>query len=220
MAVLGAGCIGAWVGARIAATGTPVHLVGRADLVGRLRDHGLMAAALDGSQAAFPAGGGGRLTAGVAPSGVAEARLVLVAVKGRDSAAAARSIAPHLHPDATVVSLQNGLRNPDRLRAALPRHRVVPGLVSFNIVWDADPAGRARFRQATTGPLALQAGGAPDLERCCGRPACPSSARPTSSRYSGPSCSSTSTTPSTRCRASAWPKSWASGATGRCWPVP
>ena len=165
MAVLGAGCIGAWVGARIAATGTPVHLIGRDDLVDRLRDHGLMADALDGSQAAFFPGGGGTLTASVAADGVADARLVLVAVKGRDSAAAAHSIAPHLHPDATVVSLQNCLRNPDRLRAALPRQRVVAGLVSFNIVWDADPAGRARFRQATTGPLALQAGGAPDLER-------------------------------------------------------
>ena len=52
------------------------------------------------------------------PSAVRDAHVVLFCVKGQDNEAAARAIAPHLAPDAIVVSLQNGVDNVEQIRAA------------------------------------------------------------------------------------------------------
>jgi 2-dehydropantoate 2-reductase len=157
VAVLGAGCIGAWVGGMLARAGCAVTLIGRARLKDAVDAHGLHVAGLGEAAAPVP------LTVALGPEGAAEADVLVVAVKGRDSASAAASVRPHLRPDAVVVSFQNGLRNPDRLRGALPEHRVVPGMVSFNVVWDDAPGGGARFRQLTSGPVAMEGGGAPGL---------------------------------------------------------
>lgn len=157
VAVLGAGCVGGWVGGMLARAGLPVTLIGRPRLAGAVARGGLWVAGL--AQEALPA----PVRVAVGPEGVADADVVVVAVKGRDSAAAAAQVRPHLRDDAVVVSFQNGLRNPGRLRMALPAHRVVPGMVSFNVVWDDAPGGGARFRQLTSGPVALEAGGAPGL---------------------------------------------------------
>jgi 2-dehydropantoate 2-reductase len=77
---------------------------------------------------------------------------VLVTVKGGDTAAAGAALAPILRPDAVVVSFQNGVRNPDILRAALPDHRVLAGMVQFNVLRGDD----GRFHQGTSGGLALE----------------------------------------------------------------
>lgn len=50
-------------------------------------------------------------------SALAEAELVLFAVKSHDTDATARGIRKHLRPGAPVVSLQNGIENVERLRA-------------------------------------------------------------------------------------------------------
>ena len=160
VAVVGAGCIGAWTGARLAHAGASVTLIGRASLAQPVARAGLIATALTGPDACFDPGA---LRVEEGPAAVAGAGIVLVAVKGGSTSAAAQALRPHLAPGAVVVSLQNGLRNPARLRAALPDHTVVPGMVSFNVVWDRAPDGRARFRQTTSGPLALEFGGAPAL---------------------------------------------------------
>ena len=51
--------------------------------------------------------------------GVAEADIVLFCVKSGDTEAVGRQIAPHLRPDATILCLQNGVDNPDRLRGVV-----------------------------------------------------------------------------------------------------
>ena len=157
VAVLGAGCIGAWVGGVLARAGCPVVLIGRPRLAAAVAAGGLHVASLGARARPVP------VTVETAPEAASGADVVVVAVKGGDTVAAAESVRPYLEPDAVVVSFQNGLRNPDRLRQALPAHRVVPGMVSFNVVWDDAPGGGARFRQLTSGPVALEAGGAPGL---------------------------------------------------------
>lgn len=157
MTVLGAGCIGAWVGGMLARAGCAVTLVGRPRLADAVERGGLHVSRLGEDPAPAP------LRVVLGPEGVEQADILVVAVKGRDTAGAAASVRAHLRPETVVVSFQNGLRNPDRLRAALPEHRVVPGMVSFNVVWDDAPGGGARFRQLTSGPIALEAGGAPGL---------------------------------------------------------
>jgi 2-dehydropantoate 2-reductase len=65
------------------------------------------------------------------PSTVASADFVLMLVKAYDTAAATRNIAPHLRPDATLVTLQNGLGNVGRMREHLPSaQRVLAGVTS------------------------------------------------------------------------------------------
>src|SRR2546423_1506868 len=57
-------------------------------------------------------------------------RRVLLAVKGQHSAAAARMIAPLLAPDASVLSLQNGL-NSAAIAGEIATERVLLALVNF-----------------------------------------------------------------------------------------
>jgi 2-dehydropantoate 2-reductase len=140
--VLGAGAIGAHVGLRLAAVGLPLTLVGRPALVAARAE--LEAVDLEGRATARPA----PLLVTTDPRALATADVVLVAVKSGDTAEAARALVD-AGVTAPVVSLQNGLFNPERLRAAgLPV--VVPAMVAFNVVREG-----ARFRQATSGPLTL-----------------------------------------------------------------
>src|SRR6202044_999780 len=49
---------------------------------------------------------------------VCGSQIVLLCVKTLDTESAARAIAPHLAPEAIVVSMQNGVDNVERIRAA------------------------------------------------------------------------------------------------------
>ena len=81
--------------------------------------------------------------------GVQGAQLVLCCVKSTDTAHAAAEMAPHLAPDAIVLSLQNGYDNAARLQALLGRA--------------VHPAGeRARARVLRCAP------GDPRGVPCCG----------------------------------------------------
>ncbi len=151
VAVVGAGCIGAWVGARLAATGTRVRLVTRpGPRAAALAAAPLRATTLAGHRAETTAA-----TVHDSPAACAGADAVLLAVKGAATTAAAAGLAPHLAPGTPVLSLQNGLRNPARIAAALPAADVVPGMVSFNVVWTTGADGGADLRQTTSGPVVL-----------------------------------------------------------------
>ena len=68
------------------------------------------------------------LSASADPAAVSGARWVLFCVKSTDTEAAARAIAPHLSPDAVVLSLQNGVDNFERMRLHIDG-RIVPAVV-------------------------------------------------------------------------------------------
>src|SRR5438445_213746 len=61
-------------------------------------------------------------------SGARGAKLVLFSVKSTDTERAGAAIAPHLEPDAVILTLQNGVDNAERLAATLGRE-VVPAVV-------------------------------------------------------------------------------------------
>jgi 2-dehydropantoate 2-reductase len=121
IAVMGAGAVGCYYGGMLARAGQPVTLIGRPLHVQAVQRDGLL---LDTQsfQVHVPMG------ANTEPVGVAGARLVLFCVKSTDTAAAARSIAPYLEADATVLSLQNGVDNAEQIQAVL-RQEVVPAVV-------------------------------------------------------------------------------------------
>ncbi|MYW15373.1 2-dehydropantoate 2-reductase, partial [Streptomyces sp. SID2955] len=130
-AVLGAGSIGCHLGGHLAAAGHDVAFIGRPAAMAVLRERGLtLSASFRPSVHLAP----DRLTAADGPEAAAGADYVLVTVKSAGTEAAARDLAPRLAPGAVVVSFQNGLRNTAVLRAALPGHTVLAGMVPYNVV--------------------------------------------------------------------------------------
>lgn len=114
IAVMGAGAVGCFFGARLHQAGHEVVLIGRPALVEAVRARGLhlQMAGFDGF---LP------LQATTDPAAVAGADVVLLCVKSGDTEAAGAAIAPHLAPGAAVLSLQNGVDNAPRLSAVLGR---------------------------------------------------------------------------------------------------
>jgi 2-dehydropantoate 2-reductase len=95
----------------LARAGVDVILIGRAAHVDAIRRDGLL---LDTTSFRENV----RLNASTEPSAVAGADFVLFCVKTTDREAAARAIAPHLKSGAITISLQNGVDNVERIRAA------------------------------------------------------------------------------------------------------
>src|SRR5262245_4799784 len=113
IAVMGAGAVGCYFGGMLARAGAPVTLVGRprhVDVIARsgllLESSGKKIREYVGVSAASDAGA------------VRGARVVLLCVKTPDTEDAARALMPYLSTGAVVVSLQNGVDNIDRIRAA------------------------------------------------------------------------------------------------------
>lgn len=146
--VAGAGSVGCHVGGCLARAGLPVTLLLRPSLAERLAG-GLHVSDLDGADWHLPPGAVKLATD--AEEAMADAGLVLVTVKGRDTDNIAHLLAAFAPPDAPVVSLQNGIGNAERLAALLPGRRVLAGMVPFNIVQMPD----GRFHRGTSGTVML-----------------------------------------------------------------
>lgn len=145
--VLGAGSIGAYLGGRLAAAGVEVTLVGRPALAEAVAAHGLRLTDYRGHDLTVPAA---RLRVATSAAALADCEWVLVTVKGLDTPAAADELAPVVGRGAIVVSFQNGVRNAERLRAAIARP-VLEGMVPFNVL----RRGPAHLHQGTSGRLAV-----------------------------------------------------------------
>lgn len=157
IAVFGAGAIGCWVGGRLAAGGAAVTLIGRARVMDEVRG-GLRVTQHEGPEASV------RVAATTEAAAAASAALVVVTVKSAHTHEAGTQLARVLRPDAVVVSLQNGVRNPDVLRRALPGRRVLAAMVPFNVVRTAP----ATYHRGTSGRLMIDDDPAavPLLEAC------------------------------------------------------
>ncbi|MBA2541514.1 MAG: 2-dehydropantoate 2-reductase [Deltaproteobacteria bacterium] len=145
IAVFGAGAIGCWIGGKLAASGADVTLIGRPRMCDELA-HGVTVTDLDGGSA--------RSVPGLAttPDAAASASLVLVTVKSAQTEAAGKALAPALAKGAVVVSFQNGVRNADVLRTAIPARRVLAAMVPFNVT-RRDAGGKVIYHRATAGIL-------------------------------------------------------------------
>lgn len=143
IAVMGAGAVGCYYGAMLARAGHAVTLIGRAQHVDAVRRDGLF---LDTQsfQAHVP------MEASTEAIAVRGAKLVLCCVKSTDTDRAAAEIAPHLEPDALVLSLQNGVDNAERLKRVL-RQQVAPAVVYVA----AEMAGPGHVRHHGRGELVI-----------------------------------------------------------------
>jgi 2-dehydropantoate 2-reductase len=148
--VAGAGSVGGFVGGLLAHADREVTLLARPRIVEAIRAQGVRLTDGEGLDIRVPPS---RVEASDDPAVLADAGLVLVTVKSDGTADMGRLIATHAPPDVVVVSLQNGVENPDVLRRALPGRQVLAGMVPFNVMQI-----EGRVHRGTTGAIVIEAG--------------------------------------------------------------
>jgi 2-dehydropantoate 2-reductase len=143
IAVMGAGAVGCYYGAMLARGGHSVVLIGRPALVDVVRREGLLLESKHFN---------GRVTlqADSSPAAVKDADLVLFCVKSGDTESAGSAIAPYLGPQASVLSMQNGVDNAARLSSVIGRH-AIPVVVYVAV----EMAGPGHVRHHGRGDLAI-----------------------------------------------------------------
>ena len=148
VAVVGAGAVGCYYGGLLLRAGHDVTFIGRQPHVDTINAHGLL---LDTKtfKGHLPAKAATDATALASPD------LVLVCVKSADTEQAGRSLVGHLQPEASVLSLQNGVDNAERLHA-VTGHAVIPAVVYVG----SEMAGPGHIRHHGGGDLAIGASAA------------------------------------------------------------
>ena len=102
--IVGAGAIGGWIAARLAAAGQPVNVVARGATLQALRAHGLrLREDADGREQTFA------VQATDQPAELGAQDLVIVAVKAPAMREVARAIGPLLGPGTAVLTAMNGV---------------------------------------------------------------------------------------------------------------
>jgi 2-dehydropantoate 2-reductase len=150
VAVIGAGAVGCYYGGLLLKAGHEVTFVGRPPHVDAINAHGLL---LDTQtfRGHLPAKAATDAGALAAPD------LVLFCVKSADTEQAGRSLAGRLRPETTVLSLQNGVDNPQRLRS-VTGHPVIAAVVYVG----SEMAGPGHVRHHGGGHLVI--GASPESE--------------------------------------------------------
>src|SRR5262249_21348517 len=100
-----------YFGGMLARAGVPVTLIGRAAHVDAIKRDGLFLERNDFQEYI-------RVIADTRIEAIRDASIVLLCVKTIDTEGAAAAIAPNLQRTALLVSFQNGVDNPDRIRIA------------------------------------------------------------------------------------------------------
>ena len=150
VAVIGAGAVGCYYGGLLLRAGHDVTFIGRQTHVDAINARGLL---LDTQffRGHLPAKAATDATALASPD------LVLFCVKSADTEEAGRSLAGCLRPETSVLSLQNGVDNPQRLRS-VTGHAVIPVVVYVG----SEMAGPGHVRHHGGGALVI--GAAPASE--------------------------------------------------------
>ena len=143
IAVLGAGAVGCYFGGMLARAGAPVTLIGRRPHVVAITADGLYLESRNFQQH-IP------VSASTNVEAAHGADVVLFCVKTVDTESAANTLAPHLAHGATVVSLQNGVDNVERIRSYV-HGNVVPAVVYVA----AEMAGPGHVKHSGRGDLII-----------------------------------------------------------------
>jgi 2-dehydropantoate 2-reductase len=123
IAVMGAGAVGGYFGAKLAASSNEVAFIARGPHLTAMQRHGLAVESFQGD-----------LHIGDAlftddPKRVGAVDVILFCVKSYDTEPAARSLAPMMGRETVVLSLQNGVDNADKIGRRWVHHPVLAGVV-------------------------------------------------------------------------------------------
>jgi 2-dehydropantoate 2-reductase len=128
IAVVGAGGVGGYFGARLAASGQDVWFIARGAHLAAMRRDGLRVYSANGDVLVKPV----QATDHPAEAGIAD--LVIIAVKLWSTAEALRQAQPMVGRDTAVVSFQNGVVAVDEVAAMYGRERTLGGVANIGAV--------------------------------------------------------------------------------------
>ena len=123
IAVMGSGGVGGFFGGRLAHTGCDVHFVARGAHLAAMREHGLTIESQAQGDIHVA-----RVNVTDDPVTIGVADLVIIAVKMKDTDAAALAVKPIVGPHTAVLSLQNGVIKDDILRRYYPQAQIMGGV--------------------------------------------------------------------------------------------
>jgi 2-dehydropantoate 2-reductase len=130
--IMGAGGLGGYFGARLAAAGNDVAFIARGKHLEAIRQNGLQISSALGDLHLRD------VVATDQPSALSPAEVIMVAVKLWDTEAAAEAIKPLVRPGIAVVSFQNGVGKDEVLTRILGGEAVIGGVGQIGVVI-ADP---------------------------------------------------------------------------------
>ena len=148
--VAGAGSIGCYVGGMLAHGNGQVHLLTREKMVNTLQQHGLHLTDWTGQDISLSSN---QFQVGSDSHILNDAQIILVCVKSKDTRTMAETILKSGNTQGVIFSLQNGIGNAETLKSILPNHTVLPVMVPYNVVNQAD----GHFHCGTEGNLYCQA---------------------------------------------------------------
>lgn len=119
--IMGTGGVGGYFGGRLAAAAEDVTFVARGAQLQALRSRGLQVQSRYGDFSLPQV----RATDNPAEAGAVD--LVLFCVKSYDTETAADLLHPTVGPSTAILTIQNGVDNPEKLAARFGHHRVLPG---------------------------------------------------------------------------------------------
>ncbi|PWC54513.1 2-dehydropantoate 2-reductase [Azospirillum sp. TSO22-1] len=122
IAVLGAGAVGGYFGARLLAAGADVAFLARGRHLAAIRQDGLRIESAAGNLHLK------NVTASDDAAAIGPVDIVLFAVKLWDTEAAAATLAPLIGPETAVITLQNGVTSAETLAAAVGAAHVAGGV--------------------------------------------------------------------------------------------
>jgi 2-dehydropantoate 2-reductase len=123
IAVMGAGAVGAYFGAKLAAAGHDLVFIARGKHLEAMRGAGLSVNSPGGNLHVERA----RFTADARDAG--DVDLILFCVKSYDTETAAEHLAPIIAERTTILSLQNGIDNPEKIARRWGDERTLAGVV-------------------------------------------------------------------------------------------
>ena len=123
IAVMGSGGVGGFYGGRLANAGCDVHFVARGAHLAAMRAHGLTIENKEQGDIRVA-----KINATDDPASIGTADVVIIAVKLKDTDAAALAVKPIVGPHTAVLSLQNGVVKDDILRKHFPAAQVMGGV--------------------------------------------------------------------------------------------
>ena len=123
IAIVGAGAVGGYYGARLAQSGLDVHFLMRSDYQ-HVREHGLVIKSINGDFELSPA----EIHIYDSTAKMPPVDLVIVTLKSTDNDALTRLIPPLLRDDTAILTLQNGLGNEEFLASLFSADRILGGM--------------------------------------------------------------------------------------------
>jgi 2-dehydropantoate 2-reductase len=123
IAVMGSGGVGGFYGGRLAKAGYDVHFVARGAHLAAMREHGLTIENKEQGDIHVA-----KVSVTDDPATIGTVDLVIIAVKLKDTDAAARAVKSIVGPQTAVMSLQNGVIKDDILRKHYPAGQIMGGV--------------------------------------------------------------------------------------------